>query len=317
MSNQALNKARASKNDEFYTRIEDVEKECRHYDVFFFGKSVYCPCDNPKWSSFWKYFSDNFSRLGLKSLASTYYNGGETSFATVMTGPESVVSHPLVDDGDFRSKECRDILERSDVVVTNPPFSLFRIFLSSVIELNKQFLIVGNNQALCYKELFPLILSGKVWTGYERGSTMFGYPADYVPRQVTIFFDADGKPWKCVSICWYTNLGPLRRGNPVRFVRQYSGHENEYRFIDGTQILNVDNLRDIPSDWHGDLAVPITLLLDWDPEQFEVLGQVKYCKIDGKELFTRLLVRKRQGYSFRQSEDKTLNMSGYEQLRLI
>lgn len=316
MGNKALNKAKESKNDEFYTRIEDVEAECRHYEPLFEGQIIYCPCDDPEWSAFWKYFADNFARLKIKRLIATHYNPSGHSFKDEMTVEGLRTTTPLKDDGDFRSKECESIMKSCDIVVTNPPFSLFRVFMNEIIKNDKRFLIIGNNQAVAYKEILPLMIKGKIWIGYERGNTTFGFPKTYQPKEVMIWYDKNGNPWKCVSICWYTDLGSMRKGRPLRLIREFKGHEDEFQMLDGTKTININSLKDIPKDWDGSLAVPITLLQEWNPDQFEIKGLAEAPTINEKKLFKRLIVR-RTSRIFAPAKEKELNEKGFEQLRLI
>lgn len=164
-SNSNLGAAKRNKNDEFYTQLTDIEKELRHYKDHFKGKVVFCNCDDPEWSNFWKYFTLNFEHLGLASLVATHYAAGETSYKLEYTGVGEPVKSTLLGDGDFRSEECVALLQAADIVVTNPPFSLFREYIAKLVENKKRFLIIGSQNALTYKEVFPLIKANLVWPG--------------------------------------------------------------------------------------------------------------------------------------------------------
>ena len=212
--NDNLHKAKDAKNDEFYTRIKDVAEELRHYKKHFAGKVVFCNCDDPTWSAFWRYFHLNFAELGLKKLISTHYDRTEPTYKMEYEGGddndvEVGVKTLLEGNGDFRSKECLDLLDECDIVVTNPPFSLFREFVGTLMEHKKKFLIIGNMNAITYKEVFPLIRDNQMWVGAnEKGGTRkgnsmcFAVPNDYSGKTV----DVDGIPMAQVSAWWYTNM---------------------------------------------------------------------------------------------------------------
>lgn len=177
MSNSNLQDAKKAKNDEFYTQYEDIDKELQHYAEHFEGKTVYCNCDNPAWSNFWQYFVDNFEALRLNRLISTYYEENGTVYKTEKT-KEGITKTPLEGDGDFRSNECVEILKEADIVVTNPPFSLFREYIAQLMEYNKKFIVIGNQNAITYKEIFPLLKENKMWLGYgfNGGNAYFSIP---------------------------------------------------------------------------------------------------------------------------------------------
>ena len=192
MSNANLSNSKIAKNDEFYTSYNDIESELQHYPGAFQGKTVYCNCDNPEWSNFWKYFHLNFEHLGLKKLISTHYDKEKPNYKMEYTGGddnnvEAGVKTPLEGNGDFRNQECINLLKEADIVVTNPPFSLFREYVSILEEHNKKFLIIGNPNAVTYKEFFPLLKENKVWIGAKPWSSemYFGVPeeqADYLVK---------------------------------------------------------------------------------------------------------------------------------------
>ena len=203
--NNNLSSARRTKNDEFYTLIEDIEKELLHYKQHLAGKTIYCPCDNPEWSSFYLYFKREFKALGLEALITTHFLEGRTSYKRVFDGSEEVDT-PLEGNGDFRSDECKAILGEADIVITNPPFSLFREFISLLISKNKRLLVVGNVNAITYKEIFGLIKKDKLWLGVS-------------PRSMT-FLLPDGNT-KEVNACWFTNLVHQKRNTPLVLTEKY------------------------------------------------------------------------------------------------
>ena len=221
-----LYKAKTSKQNEFYTQLSDIEKELKHYKKHFKGKVVYCNCDDPRVSNFFRYFSLNFEKLGLKKLITTSYknqqmdlfsrNESEQAIYLEYLGdknsnkvpdPEEIGIKHLEGDGDFRSEESIELLKEADIVVTNPPFSLFRQYVTQLVEHDKQFLIVGNQNALTYKEIFPLIMENIIWLGYESGDMAFRVPDYYEPRATRYWEDESGQKWRSMGNgCWFTNL---------------------------------------------------------------------------------------------------------------
>lgn len=297
--NSNLGAAKRAKNDEFYTQLTDIEKELRHYRKHFKGKTVLCNCDDPTWSAFWKYFHLNFSALGLKKLISTHYDKNEPTYEMEYTGGddndiEVGVKTPLEGDGDFRSEECLALLDEADIVVTNPPFSLFREYVAVLMKHQKKFIIVGNMNAITYKEIFPLIKDGLVWLGVSR---------------LVSFVTPEGMT-KGVQCRWFTNLDIKKRHEELILVKKYAGHENEYPTYDNYDAIEVSKVTDIPFDYDGVMGVPITFLDKYSPEQFGILGMsasVKYnCDIvgipflgeadgrpllNGKNTYARILIR--------------------------
>lgn len=265
MPNKNLTKAKAAKNDEFYTQLSDIENELRHYRDFFKGKVVFCNCDDPEYSNFWKYFQMNFFFLGLKKLISTHYEPGGKSYkmeivsADLPTGQLGIpdyVQTPLEGDGDFRSNECIEILKEADVVVTNPPFSLFREYVAQLMEYGKNFIIIGNKNAITYKEFFPLLKNDKVWIGHN---------------SVKEFLQGDGTKKKFGNVGWYTNVDIPIRHTPMDLYMRYHGNEEHYPKYDNYDAINVDKVCEIPEDYDGVMGVPITFLDKYCPEQFEIL----------------------------------------------
>lgn len=259
--NSNLGAAKRAKNDEFYTQLTDIEKELRHYRKHFKGKTVLCNCDDPTWSAFWKYFHLNFLALGLKKLISTHYDKNEPTYEMEYTGGddnhiEVGVKTPLEGDGDFRSEECLALLDEADIVVTNPPFSLFREYVAVLMKHQKKFIIVGNMNAITYKEIFPLIKDGLVWLGVSR---------------LVSFVTPEGMT-KGVQCRWFTNLDIKKRHEELILVKKYAGHEDEYPKYDNYDAIEVSKVADIPFDYDGVMGVPVTFLDKYSPDQFEILG---------------------------------------------
>lgn len=259
IKNTSLGAARRAKNDEFYTQLTDIEKELQHYKSHFKGKVVFCNCDDPDWSSFWKYFTRNFVHLGLKMVVATHYAPGQSSWKREYTGGEDWkgVETRLSSDGDFRSQECVEILRQADIVVTNPPFSLFREYVAQLVSHDKKFLIIGNNNALSYKEVFPLIKGDEMWLGVS-------------PRSMT-FKQPDGSV-KDVNACWFTNLTHPKRNEELLLFKTYFGNEPSYPHYDNYDAIEVSKVGDIPVDYQGAMGVPITFLDKYNPSQFQILG---------------------------------------------
>lgn len=259
-ANANLHKAKDAKNDEFYTQLTDVAKELMHYKAHFKDKIVLCNCDDPTWSAFWKYFHLNFAELGLKKLISTHYDREEATYKMEYTGGddnniEVGVKTPLEGNGDFRNKECLDLLDECDIVVTNPPFSLFREYVAVLMEHEKKFLIIGNKNAITYKEFFPLLKDDDVWIGCTN---------------VKEFLQPDGSIKKFGNIGWFTNLDVAKRHEKLILWKHYT--EEEYPKYDNYDAINVDKVSEIPCDYDGVMGVPITFLDSFNPEQFEILG---------------------------------------------
>jgi hypothetical protein len=307
--NRILSKAKASKKDEFYTQLSDIERELRHYKDFFKDKVVLCNCDDPFESNFFKYFSLNFNSLGLKKLIATCYATSPVIYTqltlfdnNVETGKEPSDKKPykieitevtdenrdgrvdlsdveyllknrknalalLEGDGDFRSAECVELLKQSDIIVTNPPFSLFREYIAQLIEYEKKFIIIGNKNAITYKEIFPLIKDNKLWTGYRPFSGGMWFVADYLGKYEKI---VDGVKLINVPAIWFTNFDTTKRHEDVILFKNYnSKNYPKYETFDG---IDVNETSDIPCDFYGVMGVPKTFLDKYNPEQFEILG---------------------------------------------
>ena len=314
--NSALSAAVKAKKDEFYTQLTDIEKEMRYYRKHFKGKTVLCNCDDPFESNFFKYFVLNFNRLGLKKLIATCYAtspimGQQLSLFDVVGGDEDKKGKPykavvtkvydvtgdggvdmfdvaelfkshenelteLYGDGDFRSEECLALLDEADIVVTNPPFSLFREYVATLMEHEKHFIIIGNVNAITYKEVFPLIMENRLWFGasIHSGDRKFYVPDDYPLNDAGCGVDEDGRRFiRVKGVRWYTNLDLKQRHEEMILVKRYS--PTAYQRYDNYDAINVDKTSDIPCDYAGTMGVPITFLDKYSPDQFEILGITK------------------------------------------
>lgn len=290
--NTDLRSAQKAKKDEFYTSLEDIEREMRHYRTHFRGKTVLCNCDDPRVSNFFKYFANNFELLGLKKLITTCYKSRNDSLFSrsdsdsavylVYEGdrngnrvpdPAEIGIRPLTGDGDFRSEESIGLLRQADIVVTNPPFSLFREFIAQLVQHDKKFLIIGNVNAITYKEVFPLIRDNKVWIGpsIRSGDRKFGVPDDYPLEAAGCGVDEDGKRYiRVKGVRWYTNLDFRERHEDLVLHRKYN--PTDYPHYDNYDAIEVSKTNEIPKDFLGAMGVPITFLDRFNPSQFEVLG---------------------------------------------
>lgn len=286
--NQSLLRASIEKNDEFYTRIEDINNELHHYEKHFKDKTIFCNCDDPTFSNFFKYFQLNFYRLGLKKLICTHYKYEGTSYKLEIERditkegqigfiPKETQS-PLKENGDFRNEECIKLLEEADIVVTNPPFSLFREYVSQLIEYNKKFIIIGSINACNNKEFFPLIKDNKIWIGYgfQKGNAYFKVPEDAINNYAKGVYDEKTGLVHFRNVTWYTNIDIEKRHEKVLLWKQYK-KENypKYYNLDG---IDVDKIQNIPCDYYGYMGVPITFLECYNPEQFELIGLGSYVE---------------------------------------
>ena len=312
--NTNLRIAKAEKQDEFYTQIFDIENEIKHYKKQLENKIIFCNCDDPYESNFFKYFATNFNYFKLKKLVATCYDSSPIAYTQLsLLGEDKVIPnknrHPykieitevndynkdgavdlvdvkfllqnkkntltlLKEDGDFRSEECINLLKQSDIVVTNPPFSLFREYISTLTNYNKQFIIIGNQNAITYREIFPLLKDNKMWLGYNSGSQIFQVPTDFERNNT---FVKDGiKYAKFGNICWFTNLETLKRHEELIMYKNYN--EKDYPKYINYDAINVDKINEIPFDYFGNMGVPVTFLDKYNPDQFEILG------IDGGDM---------------------------------
>jgi hypothetical protein len=308
-NNKNLHKAHTAKADEFYTQLSDIENELQHYKKQFRGKVILCNCDDPYESNFFKYFAMNFNFLGLKKLIATSYvdspvQGSLLSMLDVKELNQADNKHPykveitavtdenkdgavdlsdveyllknkrnvltlLEGDGDFRSAECVELLKQADIVVTNPPFSLFREYVQQLVKYDKKFLILGSLNAITYKEIFKLIKENAIWLGYINGAKTYLVPDNY--EQNNTFIGVDGKKYaKMGNTGWYTNLDINKRHEELILYKKYS--PKEFPRYDNYDAINVDKVSDIPLDYDGVMGVPITFLDKYNPKQFEIIS---------------------------------------------
>ena len=342
MPTETLRNARKNKADEFYTQLPDIEAELKHYKEQLAGKIILCNCDDPYESNFFKYFAMNFNFLGLKKLIATCYdpspiahtqmsffddeksvpNKNRRAYKIEITEVEDFNGDGAVDlsdiewllknkkntlsllkrNGDFRSEECIELLKEADIVVTNPPFSLFREYVAQLMEYGKKFLIIGNQNAITYKEIFACIKSNQIWLGYKCGDMKFTVPDYYEERTTRFWIDEQGQKWRSMgNICWFTNLDTEKRHEILTLYKQYS--PEEYPKYDNYDAIEVPKTSDIPYDFYGVMGVPITFLDKYNPDQFEILGDSRYHDgrdiaddinfINGKLLYRRILIRRK------------------------
>jgi len=312
-SNGNLRKAKKAKNDEFYTQLSDIERELDHYKDHFKDKVVFLNCDNPEDSNFWRYFSMNFKPLGLSKLISTHYERDIPSYKLEIVADVNnldAIMTPLKQNGDFRSPECVELLKEADIVVTNPPFSLFREYLTMLMEYDKKFLIIGNMNAITYKETFKFIKNNQLWLGvtnFNKGM-YFQVPKDFVYSD-TYKFEREREGLnvsRVPGVCWFANIDTKKRHEDLILWKTYKGNEPDYPMYDNYDAINVDKVKDIPVDYEGAMGVPITFLDKYNPEQFEILGNLgSYAPdgysfssavfVDGKKIFKRLLIKLLRG----------------------
>ena len=341
-TNTTLGAAKASKKDEFYTQLGDIEKELSHYREYFRDKVVFCNCDDPYESNFFKYFALYFNALGLKKLIATCYDGspiaqqelplfpdenneqkkkaykveisevpdldgnGATDLTDVkllLKSSDHNIKAELKGNGDFRSPECIELLKQADIVVTNPPFSLFREYIALLLKYDKKFLVIGNQNAITYKEIFKNMQNNELWLGYKSGDMAFRVPNYYEPRETRYWVDETGQKWRSMgNICWFTNMDIQKRHEYLILVKKYS--PEDYSKYDNYDAINVNKTDDIPNDYPGIMGVPITFLDKYNPEQFELIGIDRYVEdnpnygkrftIDGKEIYARILIRNKK-----------------------
>ncbi len=328
--NARLQQARRNKKDEFYTQLSDIEEELKHYRSFFNGKTVFCNCDDPYESNFFKYFALNFNALGLKKLIATCYSAspvmgrelplfdrmnGKKAYKIEITEVVDANNDGAVDlsdveylikngkntlsileeNGDFRSAECVELLKQSDVVVTNPPFSLFREYVAQLIEYEKEFIIIGHQNAITYKDIFKLIKEDRLWLGYGfKGGAAF-FIANYED-----YASATSHQQGCIrvsGVVWFTNIETVKRHEELILYKKYS--PEEYPKYDNYDAINVDKTNEIPADYDGIMGVPITFLDKYNPDQFEIVkfrkgNDERDLSINGKCPYFRILIQKRK-----------------------
>ena len=318
-TNELLKKAKKSKSDEFYTQLSDIQSELQHYRSHFKNKVVYCNCDDPRISNFFKYFASNFKELGLKQLIASCFRerlgdltntrDNENGFFYEYTGtggqkekPSSTDIVYFNGDGDFRSSESIELLKQSDIVVTNPPFSLFREYVAQLVKYDKKFLIIGNVNSITYKEIFKLIKENKAWLGINLGRGVSGFivPEHYelygTEARIDSLENRIVSPNNCL---WLTNLDTFKRHEDIALTKKYFGNEDEYPKYDNYDGINVNKTQDIPSDYKGVMGVPITFLHRFNPDQFEIIkfrkgNDEKDLSINGKCPYFRILIKNKR-----------------------
>lgn len=318
-TNTLLQKAKKLKCDEFYTLLSDIESELQHYTNHFQGKVVYCNCDDPRTSNFYRYFAENFRRLGLQRLIAACYreahrdlfnaDANESGFYYIYAGADDENVIPtdgdlihFNGDGDFRSQESIELLMEADIVVTNPPFSLFREYVAQLIRHEKKFLIIGNINAITYKEIFHLIKENKAWLGFNLGRGISGFlvPEHYALYGTEARIDEVGNRIISPNNClWLTNMDNAKRNEKIILTKRYVGNESAYQRYDNYDGINVNKTQDIPMDYAGYMGVPITFLHKFNPNQFEIIkfrkgDDDKDLSINGKCPYFRILIRNRQ-----------------------
>lgn len=344
MARKDLGQAKDAKKDEFYTQLTDIEKELKHYTEHFRDKVVFCNCDDPYESNFFKYFALNFNRLGLKKLIATCYNGSAVSgnellldFGDTVDDPKKIaykveitevadvngdgainladiqylmqndknVISILKGNGDFRSDECVELLKQADIIVTNPPFSLFREYLAQLVKYEKQFIIIGNVNAISYKESFRLMQADKMWLGasIHSGDREFRVPDSYPLTAAGYRIDEKGVKYiRVKGVRWFTNMDYPQRHEDLILYKKYT--PEEYPHYDNYDAINVNVTNDIPCDYDGIMGVPITFLDKYNPDQFEIVGAMTTTKVDeynfgypyvnGVKIYARILIRKKR-----------------------
>ncbi|MDD5960663.1 MAG: adenine-specific methyltransferase EcoRI family protein [Bacteroidales bacterium] len=328
--NENLHKAKKAKADEFYTQLSDIENECKHYKEHFKGKTILCNCDDPRVSNFFFYFSQNFEYLGLKKLIATCYKSRDINLFSEGKAEKAVYivyegdkngNHKVDDseldikelqyDGDFRSDECKELLKQADIVVTNPPFSLFREYVAQLIEYDKKFLIIGHQNAIKYKEIFRLLKENKIWLGYG----FKGGAGHFISKYQDIATAGDHREGmiRVSGVTWFTNLEHDKRHEKLILYKEYNPEENpeEYPKYDNYDAIEVSKTKDIPMNYDGVMGVPITFMDKYNPEQFEIIwttdrggdGMLEHLKLPhsrydapvvaGKGLYSRIFIRKK------------------------
>lgn len=297
--NAHLNQAKKGKNDEFYTRYEDIEKELINYDKKYFrDKVVYLPCDDV-WSNFWKYFTDHFREYGLRELIASHYEKGAETVITHSYDGVTVLETQIGGDGDFRSAAVEPLWREADVIVTNPPFSLFIPFVQKIIEYDKLFLILGHQNSIGYKDIFPLIRQSKIWLGVSihGGGTWFRIPDYYTVPKNSVTDNSGNNYVNFSGIRWFTNIDVKNNFKELSLTKKYS--ETAYERCDNYDAINVNVTNDIPCDYDGVIAVPLTYLDKHNPDKYCIVGDAgcgesPTARINGKRIFKRILIQKKR-----------------------
>jgi len=333
MNGRELDLAKANKQDDFYTNLSVVEDEMRHHSAHFKNKIILCNCDDPRTSKFFHYFAYNFEKLGLKKLITTCYknqdidlfskNNCEKAVYLEYEGDkngnkipdlEEIEVKELNGDGDFRSDECIELLKQSDIVVTNPPFSLFREYVDQLVQHKKKFIIIGNQNAITYKETFRLILTNKIWIGasIHSGDREFRIPNDLETRSKNVRKDEEGNKYiKVPGVRWFTNLDFKQRHEDIILYKKYNSEE--FPTYDNYDAIEVSKTKNIPLDFKGVMGVPISFLMKHNPEQFDILGlsasagynkdivgipfrgtKDARCLVDGKNTYARIFIKNKR-----------------------
>lgn len=307
--NRSLHAAKATKQDEFYTQLSDIEKELVHYKKHFKNKTVLCNCDDPRVSNFFKYFLNNFDVLHLKKLITTCYQNDKPDLFSQnksdkgvyfeysgeqkghrLPDPAKIAPRELKGDGDFRSEECVNLLDQADIVVTNPPFSLFREYVGHLVAHKKKFVILANQNTLSTKDIFELVRDDKLWLGYNNGDMAFRVPDHYEPRETRFWVDEQGNKWRSFgTMCWLTNLDIAKRHEDLILFKRYDARA--YPTYDNFDAIEVTKVEDIPLDYCGAMGVPAGFLTKHNPDQFEILGITKtWCGLAKKKYPTQIQV---------------------------
>lgn len=358
--NKNMNAAKINKNDEFYTQFSDINNEVMKYKDQFKDKIIYLNCDDPEESNFFKFFAMNFNFFKLKKLISTHYHDTEPTYKLELTRdnveeyvnfinvdrtfkPENIdkIKTPLLGNGDFRNAECVESLKEADIIVTNPPFSLFREYVAQLIEYDKKFLIIGNQNALTYKEIFPLIKDDKIWLGYNSNKSFIfksPYTNESESNRRTVKskgYDPDDGYIVVPAITWFTNLDTTKKHELLPLWKKYN--QNDFPKYDNYDAINVSRTSDIPFDYTGIMGVPITIINVYNPDQFKILGSGRWSKdkelekiytgdrdsvyddlkttINGKETYNRIFIKHKMKYTetglpVREGEEDKYNENG-------
>lgn len=339
--NDNLHKAKRAKADEFYTQLSDIENECKHYWEHFKGKTILCNCDDPRVSNFFRYFSLKFEDLGLKKLIATCYKSNQIEMFSQQNTERAVYIEyygdkngnrqvddnelevkELQNDGDFRSAECIELLKEADIVVTNPPFSLFREYVAQLVAFEKKFLIIGHQNAITYKEIFPLLKENKMWLGYG----FKGSAGHFISKYQDIATAGDHREGmiRVSGVTWFTNLEHKKRHEELILYKEYNPEKfpNEYPKYENYNAIEVSKTAEIPMNYDGVMGVPVTFMYKYNPDQFEIIGMAEdngkglsgeaaewdrlnpHCIINGKAMYKRIFIRKNKSpYENRIKED--------------
>lgn len=325
--NKSLHDAKRARKDDFFTRREDIENELSHYAEYFRDKVVYCNCDDPEWSEFWQFFKRNFRPWGLKKLVATHYEPDEKNYAYMLEICEDTNGDGVVDwrdeptitqipcNGDFRSAYCVELLKQADVVVTNPPFSLIKEYIAQLMEYEKKFLIIAPQNAITYKEIFPLLMNNRLWLGYgfNHGDAYFRVPPENAGDYAAGVYNPETGLVHFRNCCWFTNIDIPKRHSPLDLRgNYYKGHEDAYPMYDNYDAIEVNKIANIPIDYYGNMGVPVTFLDKYCPSQFEILGMCENMDLYGLKtrVYTAQECKQRYFELFGKKGTYDLNASG-------